>query len=51
MFYGLNDSKTYSLNDIAEKFKMTAERIRQIKSNSLIKLKRILDSNSILNNY
>ncbi len=51
MLYGLNDSKIYSLNDVAEKFQMSTERVRQIKCNSLIKLKRILYSNSIMNNY
>lgn len=45
MLYGLNDTKIYNLFDIAEKFQMSTERIRQIKSLSLLKLKRILKGN------
>lgn len=51
MFYGLSNSKTYSLHDIAEQFQMSAERIRQIKSKGLIKLKKLLQSNLSLYNY
>ena len=51
MLYGLNDSKVYTLFDVADKFQMSAERIRQIKSNSLIKLKKLLHQNlSLYNN-
>ncbi len=49
--YGLNNTKKYSLHDIADEFQMSAERIRQIKSKSLIKLKSLLKENLSLYNY
>lgn len=42
MFFGLGKSKTYRLNDIAQKFDMTTERVRQIKSRALFRLKNIM---------
>lgn len=42
LYFGLDNTPHYSLHDIAEKFDMSSERIRQIRSNGLIKLKRIL---------
>ena len=48
--YGLNNTQKYSLDDIAEEFQMSAERIRQIKSKSLIKLKSLLKGNLSLYN-
>lgn len=51
MFYGLGKTKTYRLNDIALKFDMTTERVRQIKSRALVRLKSILKGNyAILEN-
>lgn len=42
MFYGLGNTPVYSLHRIASHFNMSSERIRQIKSRSLIKLKSLL---------
>ncbi|MBS3770684.1 MAG: RNA polymerase sigma factor RpoD/SigA [Bacteroidales bacterium] len=42
MFYGLGNTQIYSLHRIASHFNMSSERIRQIKSKSLIKLKALL---------
>lgn len=42
MSYGLNGSSVFSLNDIAEIYDMSSERIRQIRSVALKKLKVIL---------
>ena len=51
MLYGLNDSKVYNLFDIADEFQMSTERIRQIKSSSILKLKKLLHQNlSLYNN-
>lgn len=51
MFYGLGKTKTYRLNDIALRFDMTTERVRQIKSRALVRLKSILKGNyAILGN-
>ncbi|HAN19428.1 MAG: RNA polymerase subunit sigma [Bacteroidetes bacterium GWC2_33_15] len=43
MSFGLFSTPYYSLHDIALKFEMTSERVRQIKSKGLIKLKILLD--------
>jgi RNA polymerase primary sigma factor len=45
--YGLNNNKVCSLNEIAEIMQLTNERIRQIRSKSLIKLKKIMLGNSL----
>ncbi len=42
MSFGLHNSPTYSLQDIARKFDMSSERVRQIKSKGLFKLRNIL---------
>ena len=42
MFFGLGKSPAYRLNDIALKFGMTTERVRQIKSRALYRLKHIM---------
>ena len=42
MSYGLASSPLYSLQDIASKFNMSSERVRQIKSAGLSKLKTLL---------
>lgn len=38
--YGLNDGKTMSLEDIGKKFNVTRERIRQIESKALMKIRK-----------
>lgn len=50
MFYGLNNSKVYSLREIGDFLNLTTERVRQIKDKSLIKLKSILKRNYSLYN-
>ena len=42
MSFGLCNSPIYSLNDIALKYGMSSERVRQIRSKGLIKLKSLL---------
>jgi RNA polymerase primary sigma factor len=39
LFFGLNCKRTYSLAEIGEKFKLTSERVRQIKKEAIKKLK------------
>ena len=45
MSFGLSGSPAYSLYDIAEKFNMTSERVRQIRSKALQRLKVLLKGN------
>ncbi|MDA3952504.1 MAG: RNA polymerase sigma factor RpoD/SigA [Bacteroidales bacterium] len=45
MSYGLFNTPVYSLHDIAEEYNMSSERIRQIKTRGLQKLKSILKGN------
>lgn len=45
MSFGLYNTPVYSLHDIARKFDMSAERVRQIKRLGLIKLKSLLKEN------
>ncbi|MFW6309731.1 MAG: sigma-70 family RNA polymerase sigma factor [Prolixibacteraceae bacterium] len=40
--FGLNRHQPYSLHDIAQKYDISSERVRQIKSNGLSKLKNLL---------
>jgi len=42
MSFGLCSSPTYSLSDIATKYDMSSERVRQIRSKGLFKLKNLL---------
>ena len=42
MSFGLNSNRPSSLHDIAEKYDISSERVRQIKSNGLSKLKNML---------
>ncbi len=42
MSYGLSSMPVHSLNDIALKFDLTSERVRQIKGRALLKLKGLL---------
>jgi RNA polymerase primary sigma factor len=44
--FGLNDHKVHSLCELAVKFNMSPERIRQIKSLGLIKLKKYIENQS-----
>jgi len=44
--YGLNDQKVHSLGELALKFGMSTERIRQIKSLGLKKLKKYAEKQS-----
>ena len=45
MSFGLYNSPVYSLNDIAIKYDMSSERVRQIKRTGLFKLKSLLKEN------
>ncbi len=45
MSFGLYNSPVYSLNDIAMKYDMSSERVRQIKRTGLFKLKSLLKEN------
>ena len=47
MSFGLKGQRKYTLGDIAEKFEMTRERIRQIRKASLYKLRMLLKSNFV----
>lgn len=51
MSFGLCSSPIYSLNDIALKYDMTSERVRQIKSMGLYKLKALLKGNYAFLDY
>ena len=42
MSFGLNNSQALTLHDIAEKFEMSSERIRQIKCRGIVKLRSLL---------
>lgn len=48
MSFGLFGSPVYSLNDIGTKYDMSSERVRQIKSKGLYKLKNLLKGSSVL---
>jgi RNA polymerase primary sigma factor len=45
MSYGLGSTPIYTLHDIALKFRMSSERVRQIRSKGLLKLKLMLKGN------
>jgi RNA polymerase primary sigma factor len=45
--YGLNDTQSHSLYDIAIKFEMSSERVRQIRSVALEKLKKMMNGKSV----
>jgi RNA polymerase primary sigma factor len=47
MSFGLYSSPAYSLHDIAEKYDMSTERVRQIRSSGLSNLKSLLGGNKI----
>ncbi len=46
MSFGLCDSPIYSLQEIAMRYNMSSERVRQIRSQGLLKLKLLLEKNS-----
>jgi len=48
MAFGLFNTPIYSLHDIALKYNMSSERVRQIKSSGLVKLKTLLKRNCTL---
>jgi RNA polymerase primary sigma factor len=48
MYFGLFNTQVYTQQEIAIKFDMSAERIRQVRGNGLSKLKKILDGNFTL---
>ncbi len=48
--YGLNNNKVCSLNEIADIMKLTNERIRQIRSSALLKLKKLLSGKTLFQN-
>ena len=47
MFFGLGGTQVCSLSYIAQKLEMSSERVRQIKSNGLMKLKALLNGKQI----
>ncbi len=47
MSFGLKGQRKYTLGDIAIKFEMTSERIRQIRKGSLYKLRMLLKNNFV----
>ncbi len=49
--YGLGDTPVYSLQDIAVKYQMSSERIRQIRNTGLIKLRKLLEGNYAFMDY
>ncbi|MBU8892255.1 MAG: RNA polymerase sigma factor RpoD/SigA [Bacteroidales bacterium] len=48
MTFGLRSTPIFSLHDIALKYDMSSERVRQIRSRGLLKLKTLLDENCTL---
>jgi len=49
--YGLGDTPVYSLQDIAVKYQMSSERIRQIRNRGLFKLRKLLDGKYAFMDY
>lgn len=45
--FGINNTDSHSLYDIAKNFNMSSERVRQIRSAALAKLKRIMSGKSV----
>jgi len=46
--FGLDNSPSHTLTDIAQKFDMSAERVRQIRSIGLYKLRKLIEGNTTL---
>lgn len=51
MSFGLSSTQCFSLHDIALKYEMSTERVRQIRSNGLLKLKQLLKGNHTFLEY
>jgi RNA polymerase primary sigma factor len=51
MSFGLAGTPAYSLQEIAMKYNMSSERVRQIRSNGIMKLKRLLENSSTFLDY
>jgi RNA polymerase primary sigma factor len=51
MSFGLCNTPVYSLHDIAIKFGMTSERVRQIRNKGILKLKSLLKGKYALLEY
>jgi RNA polymerase primary sigma factor len=49
--YGLSDTAVYTLQEIARRYNMSSERVRQIRSNGILKLKRLLKDNTTFMDY
>jgi len=51
MSFGLSDTTIYSLQEIAMKYNMSSERIRQIRSKGILKMKGLLKENTAFLDY
>ena len=51
MSFGLADTPVYSLQEIASRYNMSSERVRQIRSNGIMKLKLLLKESSAFLDY
>jgi RNA polymerase primary sigma factor len=51
LFFGLDNASHHSLHDIADKMDMTTERVRQIRNNGLVNLKRMLKGRNMFSEY
>ena len=51
MSFGLAETPMYSLQEIAMRYNMSSERVRQIRSNGIMKLKRLLKQSSAFLDY
>jgi RNA polymerase primary sigma factor len=47
-YFGLNDSKPQTLEEISERLNLTKERVRQIREKSIKKLRILAKSNPLL---
>jgi len=47
LYYGLDNENALTLEEIAEKFKLTRERVRQIKERAIRRLKHASKSKSL----
>jgi RNA polymerase primary sigma factor len=51
MSFGLAGTRAYSLQEIAMRYNMSSERVRQIRSNGILKLKQLLEKSSTFLDY
>ena len=51
MSFGLSNTAIYTLQEIAEKYNLTSERVRQIRSSGILKMKRLLKENTSFLDY